>query len=107
MGAGDAPCREAVLAVKERGAVVKERSEQATQADLDGALVLCMTRAHAAAAKRLCPGAEAFVFGEWAGTGGEVPDPFGGNLDDYRRTARLLEEMCRAAADRLAGQMVS
>ena len=66
-------------------------------------LVLVMSTHHVARAQAL-GGKSVFLLGEYAGrhfTEAEVEDPFGGDLDDYRRTYAQLETMMSDALDRL------
>ncbi|MFZ5592089.1 MAG: low molecular weight protein arginine phosphatase [Bacillota bacterium] len=70
-------------------------------------LVLTMTRSHRQQVLWLCPEAAGRVYtlAEYAtGQDADVPDPFGGDLEIYRQTARHLQELVRAALRRAAGQ---
>jgi len=67
-------------------------------------LILGMSEHHVNRAKALGAGDKAFLLGEYAGKPrheAEVPDPFGGDLEDYRVTFRQLEEMMSAVVDRI------
>lgn len=77
--------------------------ELVQQADL----VLTMTRHHRQQVLALCPEATGRVFtlAEYAaGQDVDVPDPFGGDREIYRQTARHLQELVRAALQRAAGR---
>ncbi|HEU5171205.1 MAG TPA: low molecular weight protein arginine phosphatase [Gemmatimonadales bacterium] len=70
-------------------------------------LVLTMSRHHAARVADLGGGDRVHLLGEFAGRAGpegEVSDPFGGDLDDYRRTYAELEELAGEVAARLTAE---
>ena len=70
----------------------KFRARQLTQAMLDESnLVLVMTQSHKRA---LPPAKNVFTVGEFTG-GGDVPDPYGGTLEDYLRTRDALALACQ------------
>lgn len=67
-------------------------------------LILTMARHHRARVQELGGEGRVFVLGEYAGRapdGGEVSDPFGGDLDVYRQTCIELEQLVTAVVDRL------
>lgn len=70
-------------------------------------LVLTMTKGHRREVVGIFPGAagKVFTLGEYTGVSGEVADPFGGDLEAYRRTADQLAGLVRLAVDRLAREM--
>lgn len=63
-------------------------AEDAGQADL----ILTMTGGHKALLTALFPDAaeKTFTLCEYAGTPGDIDDPFGGDMDTYRRCAAAL-----------------
>ena len=68
-------------------------------------LILTMARHHRARVDELGGEGRVFVLGEYAGLEGdpaEVSDPFGGDLDVYRRTCVELEALVGTTAERLA-----
>ncbi|MGQ9557635.1 MAG: low molecular weight protein arginine phosphatase [Desulfurispora sp.] len=70
-------------------------------------LVLTMTRQHRQQVLALCPEAAGRVYtlAQYAaGRDADVPDPFGGDRELYRQTARQLAELVRAALQRAAGR---
>ncbi|MDR0405267.1 MAG: low molecular weight protein arginine phosphatase [Clostridiales bacterium] len=91
----------AVTAAREAGVdITAHRSRKITEetaSDCD--YILCMTRGQ----KQTLEGVNAntFTLGEFAGDGGEIADPYGGSLDDYRACARRLEQLLRVAAERI------
>ena len=70
-------------------------------------LVLVMSPSHLARVLQLGGEGRVALIGAFA-DGGEgvleasVPDPFGGDAEEYRRTFRALEEMVRRSLDRIA-----
>jgi protein-tyrosine-phosphatase len=56
----------------------------------DAALVVALTRAHHTWLRRRYPAATNIVSFDELSTLGDVPDPYGGTLEDYRRVRDLL-----------------
>lgn len=70
-------------------------------------LVLTMSRSHRQRVAELGGAERVHLLGEYAGLAGadaEVPDPYGGDLEEYRRTFDRLEAMLGAIAGRLAAR---
>ncbi|HWO87940.1 MAG TPA: low molecular weight protein arginine phosphatase [Gemmatimonadales bacterium] len=70
-------------------------------------LVLVMSRGHQRRAEALGGQGKTELLGEFAGISGEqaeVPDPFGGDLDEYRSTFDRLQELLTEAMDRLIAE---
>lgn len=95
----------AVAAMKRRGLdLTPHRSATVTDQTLSGMdLILTMTSRHKEYILMLWPElrAKVYTLGEYAGTGGEVPDPFGGSLAEYESTAAELERVLRKVVTRL------
>lgn len=70
-------------------------------------VVLTMTAGHRLEVLGLSPGTAGKVFTlmEYAGLSGDVTDPFGGGLEEYRRTADQLYSLVRLMVDRLVKDM--
>lgn len=66
-------------------------------------LVLTMTQGHRRAVLDVCPGAapRVYTLAGYAGAGGDVPDPFGGDREIYRACAAVLRRLIVLALDRL------
>ena len=93
----------AVAAMKARGIDLSGHRSKAV-AGLEGYdLVLGMTRAHRDALRARFPefAGRIFTLAEYAGTGSDLPDPFGGSLEVYERTARDLEGGLQAVVERI------
>jgi protein-tyrosine-phosphatase len=107
-GAWDgAPASEGSYLVSlEQGVDLSEhRARMLTRPMVDQAdLVLAMSRPHLARVRELGGGGRAHLLGEFAGHEGaaaEIDDPFGGELEDFRRTYRELEGMMPAIVARI------
>lgn len=81
--------------------IAEHRSRRLTQRDVEEAdLVLTMGRNQKAEVLRMAPGAgnKVYTLLEYVGSGGEgaegtdIPDPYGGGLSTYRRTAAQIHE---------------
>lgn len=93
----------AVTAMKARGIDLSGHRSRPV-AGLEGYdLVLGMTRAHRDALRARYPAFadRIFTLGEYAGTGGDLSDPFGGSLEVYEQTARALEQALQAVVERI------
>ncbi|MEW8976950.1 MAG: low molecular weight protein arginine phosphatase [Symbiobacterium sp.] len=96
----------AVTVMQERGIDLSGHRSRPVQS-LDGYdLVLTMTRGHRDALRNRFPDAAGRIFslGEYAGTGEDVPDPFGGSLEAYQKTAAALERLLPAVVDRIRAE---
>jgi protein-tyrosine-phosphatase len=74
--------------------------ELAASADL----ILTMSRSHRQRVLGLVPEEKVHVLGEYAGLSGEgaeVPDPFGGEITDYRETYQRLGQLLETVVGRL------
>ncbi len=82
------------------------RARQLTADTVAGAdLVLGMSAHHVDRAEALGGAGKSHLLGEYAGrpaATAQVEDPFGGDLEEYRRTFAQLEELLTAAVERLA-----
>jgi protein-tyrosine-phosphatase len=69
-------------------------------------LILTVSRSQLGRVRELGGGARAHLIGDYAGRegpAGEVADPFGGDLEDYREAFQALAGMTSAIAARIAG----
>jgi protein-tyrosine phosphatase len=110
VGAWDgAPASEgAYLVLLEQGLdLSSHRARFLTKELVDQAdVVLTMARSHLGRVRELGGGGRAHLLGEYvgrSGQAGEVNDPFGGDLDQYRSTAKELSGMISSALARLSG----
>jgi len=74
--------------------IKRHRSTQVTIDFLQGAdLILALTSSHLDAVMYMHPKANAFTLGEFSGLGGDVSDPFGGDIAIYRECAAQIKKM--------------
>ena len=71
---------------------------------MDGDLVLALDDETLQAARRLRLKARPALLGDYAGTGEEVDDPYGGTRDEYDACARQIDRLVQALAERLASR---
>jgi protein-tyrosine phosphatase len=97
---GAAASANAILAMQERGVDIRHHRTRPITVDalLRADYIWVMTRGHLASVIRLAPEVTDRVSLLDPG-GADVPDPIGGDLEDYRSCARLLEQ---ALAERVA-----
>jgi protein-tyrosine-phosphatase len=72
----------------------------------ESSVILSMSRTHLARVRELGGAGRAHLLGEYAGFAGargEVDDPFGGDLEEYRATLRTLAGIVPAAVARFNG----
>jgi protein-tyrosine-phosphatase len=103
---GSSPAsKNAILAMEFEKIDLKTHKSQSAQFEIlkNSALVLTMTHAHLKHVKAICPGANAFTLGEFAGTLADVSDPFGGNLDEYRACAAQIKKLLEASLEKFRG----
>jgi protein-tyrosine-phosphatase len=72
-------------------------------------LVLCLTSGHRDAIRREWPerSERVLTLAEIAGSGGDVEDPFGGDLEAYERTARQIEELLETGWAQIARRLAA
>lgn len=89
----------------EIGLVPENRFHQQTKVREDVGLVLAMKQSNADYVRKLYEGKEETpkiaTLCEYAGMKGQVDDPFGGTLTDFRRTRDLIREAVRKSIDRV------
>jgi protein-tyrosine-phosphatase len=68
----------------------------------DADLVLALDQDSLRLARRLAPQSRPELLGDYAGTGEEVDDPYGGDRAEYDACARQIERLVQAVVTRLA-----
>lgn len=63
-------------------------------------LILTMTEAHKMLLSRFAPD-KVYTLMEYSGSEGDIPDPYGGDLDEYEETAQALYDALVDVAERL------
>ncbi len=100
---------QAVCVLNEKGLdLTRHKSARVGPEDIESAvLVLTMTRAHRDHLKLLMPGDanKIFTLAEYAGSGKDIPDPFGASLAAYRSVAGELDKLSRAMLRRFIQEL--
>lgn len=103
--AGDAASPHAVEVMREQGldlsghAAVRLTAALVEQADL----ILTMSERHKEVVRSIDPQAieKTFALKEFVGESGDVTDPFGQDVETYRKTAAALRELLAKAVERI------
>lgn len=92
---GSDASKNAVLAMEHEKIDIRTHKSRMAAVEIleNAALVLAMTRSHLSHIKTVCPAANAFTLGEYAGGCIDVSDPFGGNLDQYKNCAAQIKQL--------------
>ena len=102
---GSPATEHAVTAMRRRGLdLTGHRSQPVNDQSLAGVdLILTMTERHKDAIRMPWPhlADRLFTLGEYAGTREDVPDPFGGSLEEYEATASRLEALLTRIVERI------
>lgn len=102
--AGLTATEHAIKALGRRGVDLSDHRSRAVTEALHGVdLILTMTENHKQQVVFLRPelADRTFTLGEYAGSAGDVADPFGGSLAEYERTADTLEQLLQAVVQRM------
>lgn len=102
--AGLTATEHAITALSKRGLDLSgHRSRIVSESLKDVDLVLTMTETHKQRILFLRPDLadRTYTLGEYAGSTGDVADPFGGSLAEYERTADALEQLLQAVVQRI------
>lgn len=101
---GEPASANSVLAMEEMGIDLKGHRSTVLDKKLvqEADLILVMTAKHRQEVVKISPEASGrvFVLTEYAGAEGDVADPFGGDLDVYRKTAGQLAGLIGTAVDK-------
>lgn len=102
---GDTASKHAVTAMSTRGIDLSgHRSRKVEdQSPRDFDLILTMTTRHKEHLLSRWPqlAGRVYTLGEYAGSGADITDPFGGTLQDYETTAVALDAKLQAIIDRI------
>ena len=107
----DAPASEgAYLVALESGVDLSAHRARTLTAAIvrDADLILTMSSQHRARVEALGGAGRVYTLAEYAGlrgqSGGDISDPFGGDIEGYRRTWHQLEQLVESAASRMAAE---
>ncbi len=97
---GDEPCKNAVTAAAELSAdISSHRSRALTAYDFtENTYFLCMTEVHENIIKKAFPNAKTRVL--------DIPDPYGGSLETYRKTALEIQKRFDGILEFLSGAKI-
>ena len=103
---GESASANAVLAMQEKEIdISSHKSYQLREKDVEEAdLILTMTDGHKMMIAQLAP-EKIFTLGEFSGNDYDIPDPYGGDLEEYRETAEEIYDMMVDAAEKLADML--
>lgn len=99
---GEKASENAVEALKEYGIDLSEHRTQPVTEDLikQCDLILTMTEGHKKLLENTAPG-KVYTLKEYSGADEDVSDPYGGDLEEYRDTAKQIYDMLVDAAERI------
>ena len=99
---GNLPCDEVVeLMQLELGLDISRHRAQSFTTAISADLILTMDKSTTEAVKAGSGTAPVDMLGDFAGTGEEVADPYGGPPSGYRRALRDIDRLVTAAIDRM------
>ena len=102
---GDKAANQAIETLAEMGIELSQHRATLLTKEmiLEADLILTMTASHRRQVLSIVPEAadKVHVLGQYAGIPGDVPDPFGGSIEEYRRCAGNLQALIRKVLDRL------
>ena len=99
---GDRASENAVKALKKYDIDLSEHRAQPLSEDLldKSDLILTMTGAHKQLLLQFAPD-KVYTLMEYSGSEGDIPDPYGGDLDEYEETAQALYDALVDVAEKL------
>ena len=99
----DGASSEAVIAMKKYDIDLLGHHAQTINTELleKSDLILTMTAAHKMVLEPSCPG-KTYTLCEYAGTDGDIPDPFGCDVDEYEECADKIYDALLKVAKRIA-----
>ena len=100
--AGQSISRNAKLVLDEFGIDFSEHKAQGIGDKLlkEADLVLAMTVSHLSFVKHVFPNTNAFTLAEYAGEFYDVSDPFGGDINEYRKCAEQINGLLEKSLNR-------
>lgn len=85
--------------------ISQHRAHQITNDDIIQAdVILTMTEGQKMILEQAAPN-KTFTLAEFAGSYGDISDPYGGDLDEYRETAREIYDLMVDAAEKIADML--
>lgn len=102
---GQRASEEAIDALSEMGIDLTFHRSKPVSEDLvaKSDLILTMTGAHAMILKSMAEG-KVFSIMEYIGDGGDISDPYGGDIEDYRETAKEIYDALVDVAEKIVDE---
>lgn len=99
---GECAADNAVSAMKKRGIDLSlHRTKPLTEELIDMAdVILVMTEAHKLLIENMAKG-KVYTLSEYAGSEGDISDPYGGDLEEYEETAEEINDLLVDIAEKL------
>lgn len=99
---GECAADNAISAMRERGIDLSlHRTKPLTEDLIEQAdVILTMTAAHKMIVEGMAKG-KVFTLAEYGGGEGDVPDPFGGDMEEYKETAEEIYDILVDIAEKL------
>ena len=99
---GECAADNAILAMKKRDIDLSlHRTKPVTEDLIEMAdVILAMTGAHKMLIENMAPD-KVFTLCEYAGDDGDIPDPYGGDLDEYEEVAEEINDLLVDIAEKL------
>ena len=72
---------------------------------VQSALILTMTTSHLQIVKNIHPTANAYTLAQYAGKKHDISDPFGGDLETYRKCAMQIKKLLTASVAKLKEEL--
>ena len=100
---GQAASKNAVQAMFENGLDLSSHAAKSAANELlfDAKLILTMTRGHLAFELESYPNVKAYTLGDYAKSGKDVSDPFGGDIEVYRKCGEQIKTLLESCMDKL------
>ena len=100
---GEGASNEAVEALKRYDIDLSQHKAKPVTETLisESDIILTMTEAHKTVLKSVAPD-KVFTVTEYAGEEGDVPDPYGGDLEEYEETAEEIYDLLTDIAEKIA-----
>ncbi len=100
---GEPASDNAIKAVAKYGVDLSSHRSQPVTEELlkECDLILTMTEAHKQILEQAAPD-KVYTLSEYAGSGGDIKDPYGGDLEEYEETAAEIYDLLTDAAEKIA-----
>ena len=103
---GEPASENAIEALREYGIDLSQHVTQPVTEDLlrQSDVILTMTQAHKMLLEQYAKG-KTYTLLEYAGSSGDISDPYGGDLEEYEQTAQEIYDVLVEIAEKIADDM--